>query len=849
MDTNVDGAVPATAQPASAAVDSRSGTPEQLRDLLALVSAAEVRSSCALLYAGFSLKHDVAEGGMSEEQAVAVRSWKRALYAAGLSHLTDHAHASGLLERLSSQDGTATAAGVPASAGSDLELAPFSISVLDGLIAAAGTRSATAPAIEAAARAGALDPATLGRFDTAGDPFDGSALRADYLAVVAQAERKGQRFGPVRPTVGDPTTRPQPVDRPGATAHTLLVDPFTVAVAELFSDAWDVTLLVLPRLVPATAGPAGTGGVVPRPAGADAAADLEVAGRTARALLDTVVRPLGEVLTRLPAGGREMDACAGAPFADSPVGASAASVGERLWLLAVAATRLRNRPGAPAELIEATAGLQALAARLAPPDGPNDRFARLAELAAIQAGLPQGIQVATNGPYLATNATEITTHLGEPLALAPQLALCRCGRSQDKPFCDGAHGRTEFTGEKAAGRVPDQRDAYDGLQATIFDNRGICAHSGFCTDRLSTVFRAHEDRFVSPSGGRLDQIIQAVRTCPSGALSFGTDRHEDRAQVDQRRPPSIEVSLDGPYRVTGGIPLIDEASSEVPRAVGSSREHYSLCRCGQSQNKPFCSGMHWYVDFHDPLPADFPTLFQWAGGLPALLRMTRLFYSKYVPEDPLLSPLFADMSPDHPERVACWLSEVFGGPPFYTERYGGYTRMISQHLGKGITEDHRSRWARLIAQSADDARLPADAEFRAAFMSYVEWGSRIAVENSTIGAHPPENMPVPRWWWVCDATPGARVSATAAPVAESEAVALPATGEPLSFAAHIKPLFRSRDRQSMSFAFDLWKYEDVKLHAAAILTRLRAGTMPCDGAWPPDHIDAFTRWLDTEAPA
>jgi truncated hemoglobin YjbI len=82
--------------------------------------------------------------------------------------------------------------------------------------------------------------------------------------------------------------------------------------------------------------------------------------------------------------------------------------------------------------------------------------------------------------------------------------------------------------------------------------------------------------------------------------------------------------------------------------------------------------MHWYVKFADPVPfpEHEPTLFEWAGGFPALLRMTRIFYSKYVPQDLLVGPLFATMSPDHPERVAAWLSEVFGGPKFYSERYG-----------------------------------------------------------------------------------------------------------------------------------------------------------------------------------
>src|SRR5262249_52889369 len=143
---------------------------------------------------------------------------------------------------------------------------------------------------------------------------------------------------------------------------------------------------------------------------------------------------------------------------------------------------------------------------------------------------------------------------------------------------------------------------------------------------------------------------------------------------------------------------------------GASREHYSLCRCGHSKNKPFCSGMHWTVSFRDPVPAPEhqPTLFEWAGGFPALLRMTRIFYTKHVPEDPLIGPLFANMSPDHRERVAAWLGEVLGGPKRYSETYGGYDRMISKHLGKSLSEAQRARWVSLLCQSAEEARLPAD---------------------------------------------------------------------------------------------------------------------------------------------
>ncbi|HEX9198204.1 MAG TPA: CDGSH iron-sulfur domain-containing protein [Acidobacteriaceae bacterium] len=462
------------------------------------------------------------------------------------------------------------------------------------------------------------------------------------------------------------------------------------------------------------------------------------------------------------------------------------------------------------------------------------------------------ITVSLDGPYVVSNVSEFRNWLGEEIPATQTMELCRCGQSATKPFCDGSHSKSNFSGARDPKRVPDKRDEYDGQQIQIFDNRGICAHSGFCTDRLASVFHVGQEPFVTPSGGRMDEIIRAVRACPSGALSYGIDGIEARQQVDQDRPPAIEVSKDGPYRITGGIRLVDESGNEPQRAQGSSREHYSLCRCGHSQNKPFCSGMHWSVRFRDPVPdpAREPTLFEWAGGFPAIVRMTRIFYQKYVPQDDLVGPLFARMSPDHPERVASWLSEVFGGPDFYSKRYGGYSRMISEHVGKCITEEQRARWVKMLCQSAEDAKLPDDAEFRAAFVAYLEWGSRIGKENSQQGAMPPPNMPVPRWWWVCNATPGSRVSALASRDGESAGakVELPNTDETPSFGKHIKTMFRTMDRESMRFAFDLWAFEDVKKHSVAILHRLQAGTMPCDGAWPAAQITAFERWVAAGTP-
>lgn len=75
-----------------------------------------------------------------------------------------------------------------------------------------------------------------------------------------------------------------------------------------------------------------------------------------------------------------------------------------------------------------------------------------------------------------------------------------------------------------------------------------------------------------------------------------------------------------------------------------------------------------------------------------------------------------------------------------------------------------------------------------------------------------------------------------------------ATDEPISFERQIKPLFRDGDRQSMKWAFDLWSHDDVVQNSDAILDRLRAGTMPCDGAWPDEQIAFFQEWVEAGAP-
>jgi truncated hemoglobin YjbI/quinol monooxygenase YgiN len=141
-----------------------------------------------------------------------------------------------------------------------------------------------------------------------------------------------------------------------------------------------------------------------------------------------------------------------------------------------------------------------------------------------------------------------------------------------------------------------------------------------------------------------------------------------------------------------------------------------------------------------------PTLYEWAGGTDAFIRLCEAFYRR-VRADELLAPMFADMDVDHARYVALWLAEVFGGPATYTEEHGGYANMVGRHIDKAISERQRRRWVNLITDAADEAGLPTDPEFRAAFASYLEWGTRLAVHNSQPDANPPREAPVPRWGW------------------------------------------------------------------------------------------------------
>ena len=104
------------------------------------------------------------------------------------------------------------------------------------------------------------------------------------------------------------------------------------------------------------------------------------------------------------------------------------------------------------------------------------------------------------------------------------------------------------------------------------------------------MFKYGAEPWIDADGAALEAIVATIRKCPSGALSYSVQGVEHR---DQARPPAIAVTKDGPYAVVGRIRL-----DTIP-GKGASTEHYTLCRCGASKNKPFCDGSHWSAGFKD----------------------------------------------------------------------------------------------------------------------------------------------------------------------------------------------------------------------------------------------------------
>ena len=195
-----------------------------------------------------------------------------------------------------------------------------------------------------------------------------------------------------------------------------------------------------------------------------------------------------------------------------------------------------------------------------------------------------------NGPYVVQNLDAVTESVGMPSKTEKEtVALCRCGKSSTKPYCDGTHGKIDFDDSKHIDRVERKIDTYIGKKITIHDDRGICSHAGYCTDELPNVFRMGKEPWIDADAETVEKIIETIKKCPSGALSYEIDGvlHDSFSENEQ-----VTITEDGPYYVSGSIKLKDD---DAP----TSDEHYALCRCGKSKNKPYCNGQHWYIKFKD----------------------------------------------------------------------------------------------------------------------------------------------------------------------------------------------------------------------------------------------------------
>jgi hemoglobin len=145
-----------------------------------------------------------------------------------------------------------------------------------------------------------------------------------------------------------------------------------------------------------------------------------------------------------------------------------------------------------------------------------------------------------------------------------------------------------------------------------------------------------------------------------------------------------------------------------------------------------------------------PKLFEHAGGEKALHRLEQVFYDSVL-ADPLLQPLFGEGRPSHVDNLTAFTAESFGGPDRFSRELG-FAHIITVHRGLKITEEQRQRFVELYMAALDAAEMPGDPEFRAAVREHVEFGSKVAMQNSHAESdeelHPLRE--VPRWTWAGD---------------------------------------------------------------------------------------------------
>jgi len=239
------------------------------------------------------------------------------------------------------------------------------------------------------------------------------------------------------------------------------------------------------------------------------------------------------------------------------------------------------------------------------------------------------IDVKSDGPYLVSGGVPllrvkiVRDEKKEAVAweqtgdfpLQEVYALCRCGGSANKPFCDGTHAKNGFDGTETAGKAPyDANTArYDGGDVVLHDNEEFCVGAEFC-DRFGGIWALARATRENCGIKDPDEAATYVRkaheaatemacNCPSGRLVIHHVADGTDVIVEPDFPePSIALIEDPVYGasgaiwVRGAIPIYD--TDEQPY---EPRNRVTLCRCGASRNKPFCNGLHYRISFNDNL--------------------------------------------------------------------------------------------------------------------------------------------------------------------------------------------------------------------------------------------------------
>ncbi len=194
------------------------------------------------------------------------------------------------------------------------------------------------------------------------------------------------------------------------------------------------------------------------------------------------------------------------------------------------------------------------------------------------------IELRENGPLLAKNIDVLVLADGSAAEAKAVRGLCRCGASQNKPYCDGSHSKVGFEGGGQDVSSLDKTYSYENDGITVQFNKLLCSHAKECVKNAPQVFNTKMRPWVQFGESDLDSITKAVANCPSGALSLTTPSQTR----DWLRDDVVEIRVEknGPLRVKN-VPIPNDHWAD-----GQSPQQYVLCRCGLSGNKPFCDGSH-----------------------------------------------------------------------------------------------------------------------------------------------------------------------------------------------------------------------------------------------------------------